>query len=299
MSYQVFNSEFNPSRILEDGLIHPPHDYRSDKYSYNLNSDLFRSIEFSMKPNVLTLGCSCTYGTGLPVELNWPSQLQALLGENYLVGNLGDHGSSIMKSISHFFSYIKKYDYLPEYLICNFPDFERFYFVNENLNMMRNMFWIKDNAKTKARAPFNWQEILPVQWVNWSNLDHIKMLEQFCYFSGVKLIWSSWSNNIDDALENCLTEDFMFYKKDPTRDIFGSQFEFGFNKTTLKDLEGVYKMKGYDELLCHQSIKDINPEVFHYAYDHGNVEPPYAPHPGSHKNAHWADFFYKQMNIQS
>jgi hypothetical protein len=299
MPYQVFNLEFDPSELFEDGLMHPPHDYKTDMYSYKLNSDGFRSVEFSEKPNVLTLGCSCTFGTGLPEKLTWPSQLQGLLGDNYLVGNLGDHGSSIMKAVSHFFLYIKKYNYLPEYLLCNFPDFERFYFINDYLDKMNNKYWVNDNLKTKDKAPFNWEKIIPVQWINWSNLDHIKMLEQFCYFTGIKMVWTSWSNNIEPSLDECLNQEFMFYKKDPTKIIFGSQFEFGdFNRTTLKDLENVYKMDGYDEILCHQEIKDKNSEVFHHAYDHGNVEPPFAPHPGSHKNAHWADFFYKEMNIK-
>jgi hypothetical protein len=298
MSYDAFNIDLNPSKLI-DGLMQPPHDYKSDKYSYTVNKDGFRSVDFLTKPPIITLGCSITFGTGLPEGFNWPSQLQSLLGKDKMVGNLGDHGSSIMKNISQFFSFIKKYNYLPEYLLCNFPDFQRFYFINKNLNNMENLFWLKENIKTKGTAPFEWDKIVPSQWINWSNLDHIKMLEQFCYFNNIKLIWTTWSDNIPDELEDCLAKDFMFYKKDPTRELFPNDFEFNFAVDKIDNLRTHYAIID-SKIDCHSQVRDNNQDVFDFGYDHGNINPPFHPHPGSHRHAHWADFFYKEMeNIKN
>ena len=55
------------------------------KIKYKVNSDSCRSNEFNNN-NVLILGCSHTFGSGLPVEMTWPSILGKKINED--VANL-------------------------------------------------------------------------------------------------------------------------------------------------------------------------------------------------------------------
>lgn len=49
--------------------------------SYNINCEGFRSDEFDYDtPCMISLGCSFTFGTGLPVDVIWPSLVSAATG---------------------------------------------------------------------------------------------------------------------------------------------------------------------------------------------------------------------------
>jgi len=86
------------------------------------------------------------------------------------------------------FAMVHQYQYTPEYLICNFANFDRFYFIDGNNEYMRDHYANHKNKKTKVSAPFDYEEILPYEWVYYQNLDHIKMLEAFCETNKIKLI---------------------------------------------------------------------------------------------------------------
>jgi hypothetical protein len=60
--------------------------------SYKFNSYGFRSDEFSLEPNMVSLGCSHTCGIGIPIENSWTSIVSNNLNlKNF---NLGVGGSS-------------------------------------------------------------------------------------------------------------------------------------------------------------------------------------------------------------
>lgn len=61
--------------------------------SYKINSHGFRCEEFSGGPYLLALGCSFTFGTGLPVEYIWPSIVGKELGLKVANISWGGHGS--------------------------------------------------------------------------------------------------------------------------------------------------------------------------------------------------------------
>lgn len=61
--------------------------------TYRYNSHGFRCDEFDDRPCALALGCSFTEGTGLPIEMTWPTYLSELLDIH--VWNLGSGGGTI------------------------------------------------------------------------------------------------------------------------------------------------------------------------------------------------------------
>lgn len=267
------------------------------EYNYVFNRDGLRSVEFAKKPNVLALGCSITIGQGLPVEKRWSDLLQEKLCKHgsYVVGNLAYGGASAAKSISSFFSLINTYKYLPEIVVCNFANFERLWFSDSFGNHMQDYYLSHKKVSFSASAPYEYGKIIPMEQAYFTNLDHIKMLEAFCWATGIKLYWSTWSTNLSVELEYFLKEHFSNYHPDPTRAEFPPEFEYSIQVANTEQLPKYYKMKNWDRQQCH--IEESSSEIFDYAYDyHNNPGCPWGgaiwPHPGLHRHLHWAEFYY-------
>ena len=280
-------------------IIGPHSEVPRLEYDYIFNSDGLRSLEFSTKPNVIALGCSKTLGQGLPVNLRWTDLLQEKMNlhGNYNIGNISYSGAAINKDVSSFFGLINQYKYLPEYVICNFANFERFYFIDEGGKYLRDWYINYSPKVTKAYAPWNYEEILPYEWVYYQNLDHIKMLETFCDATGIKLIWSCWSNALTEEMEMFLESNFKHYVKDTVRKEFPSDFEFNVDVPDVTKLKPHYQMINWKEIKCHLKESKIYEDIFDFGYDRQKLSGSWGsgahwPHPGVHKQIHWAEFYY-------
>lgn len=268
------------------------------EYNYQWNSDGLRSIEFSTKPKVIALGCSNTLGQGLPVERRWSDILGKMIGEP--VGNIAYSGASMSKDISSFFGVVHTYDYVPEYVVCNFANLQRLYFIDPKNEYMRDYFLNNEPRIFKTEAPFNYGGIIPYEWVYYHNLDHIKMLEAFCSVNNIKLVWSTWSTNLSTAQEDFFINNFKYYAKDPTRETFPSDFEYLVNPESADLLDKYYKMKDWDSIRCHSKEKEENSDIFEYGYDYHKIVGEWGPgahwpHPGYHRQLHWAEFYYNEL----
>jgi hypothetical protein len=307
---------FNPRVIPHMGIDrnNPKRDYSSvqkvlathseverPEYNYQWNSDGLRSIEFSSKPSVVALGCSITLGQGLPENLRWTNLLSDRIGKP--IGNISYSGASANKLVSSFLGMIHQYQYKPEIVIAHFANFERFYFVSPSGESMQEWFINHSEKKTKVSAPWNYEEILPYEWVYYQNLDHIKMLEAFCETNNIKLYWSCWSNGLTQEQEDFLKNNFRHYVSDTTKIEFPSDFEFGVNPKDVSGLTHHFEMINWQG--CHKDYKEQYPEIFDYAYDYhkkpydyGRLKGPGAhwPHPGLHKQLHVSEFWQQQIS---
>lgn len=268
------------------------------EYNYEWNSDGLRSVEFSTKPKVIALGCSNTLGQGLPVEFRWTNLLEKMIDQP--IGNISYSGASMSKDISSLFGVIHTYDYVPEYIICNFANLQRLYFIDPKNEYMRDYFLNNEPRLFKAEAPYNYGGVIPYEWVYYHNLDHIKILEAFCSVNNIKLIWSTWSTNLSKEQEEFFVNRFKYYAKDPTRVDFPSDFEYSVNADSVELLDKHYKMKNWDAIRCHSNEKEMHPEIFEYGYDYHKLAGPWGPgahwpHPGYHRQLHWAEFYYNEL----
>ncbi len=268
------------------------------EYNYVFNSDGIRSIDFSSKPEIVAIGCSITMGQGMPEEFRWSDLLSKKI--NMPIGNISYSGAAINKNVSSFIAMTKQYDYVPKVLIANFANFERFFFIDGSGSYMRDWYANHKQKKTKVFAPWDYEEILPYEWVYYNNLDHIKMLEAFCKFSGIKLIWSTWSTALSEDQELFLQNNFENYVQDPTRIDFPKDFEYSVNPKSVSDLERYYKMYKWDDTPCHIDYKDRYPEIFDHGYDYHKIAGSWGPgahwpHPGLHRHLHWAEFYEKEL----
>lgn len=306
MLFNIFNPRIIPHIGIDKN--NPKKDYSSvtsilaphseiprKEYEYKWNSDGIRSIEFSLKPEIVAIGCSITMGQGLPEFARWTNILSDKI--NIPIGNISYSGAAINKNISSFFGMIHQYNYLPKVLICHFANFERFYFIDGAGEHMRDWYINYKPKKTKAFAPWDYEEILPYEWVYYQNLDHIKMLEAFCDSNGIKLIWTTWSNNLSEDQESFLLKNFKHYYPDITKKEFPPDFEFSVNPNNLNKLKPYYEMKNHGIICCHIEQMVKHPDIFDYAYDYHKIAGEWGPgahwpHPGIHRQLHIADFYY-------
>jgi hypothetical protein len=302
---------FNPRVIPHVGLdrSNPKKDYshtqpilgihcevKRPEYDYTWNSDGLRSIELSSQAPIIALGCSVTLGQGLPHDMAWPQLLKGLYGAP--VASIAYSGASANKLVSSFFGAMHQYKYKPEIVIAHFANFERFYFIDGNGEGLRDWYANHSPKVTKATAPWNYQEILPYEWVYHQNLDHIKMLEAFCEMNGIKLMWSTWSSTLTDKQEQFLKDNFRYYVPDTTRKDFPVNFETGVFVKDISELPANYEMINWQG--CHQEYKDKHPDVFDYAYDYHKFAGHWGvgahwPHPGLHRQLHIAEFWNNQL----
>ena len=84
------------------------HNWLSTKFTYKFNTEGFRCQEFNSSNNMLALGCSLTFGLGLPLEETWPVILANKLGLTcYNLGIPGASNDTAFRLASHWIPLLK------------------------------------------------------------------------------------------------------------------------------------------------------------------------------------------------
>lgn len=202
-----------------------------DVNEYIINSNGFRSSEFSVgNTDILAVGCSITFGIGVPIDGAWPSILESKT--NKKVTNMSLPGESVTSICNRIIKYCMNYEN-PKSIYCFFPDFFRMLFVQDfdyhvskkylvdkkptdkNLslvspNVANDMSYYYENGKNKLF--FNrktWDSlsledsVSPHQAIL-ESINAIYMLESFCKTNKIELVWSTWSNITKVLLEKML-----------------------------------------------------------------------------------------------
>ena len=123
----------NYQEIIAAGVDHT---YKADDFYYDTNANGFRCDDFDTmdftKKSVIYLGCSHTFGMGLPEEHSWPTithnKLQKENNTIYNYINLGVAGAGIDYYL-HYLPYFAKFN--PEIIISCTPEITR---INKILN---------------------------------------------------------------------------------------------------------------------------------------------------------------------
>ena len=123
---------FNIHKHTGEGL--PNNEF---KINYILNEQGFRCKNFKNDADLVTLGCSFTFGWGLEKEHMWSNLLSEKI--NMKVANLSFVGDSIQNQILNFLNYLQYYK-KPKVLVALFP-LNRISFPEGT--------WYKDKLKTK------------------------------------------------------------------------------------------------------------------------------------------------------
>jgi hypothetical protein len=277
-------------------------------YTYELNKYNFRSIDFHEKTEMVTLGCSHTFGVGLPKEYIWPSFISKITGIKDVV-NLGQSGSSIAYQVRLLANYINKYG-PPKIVLCNFPDLNRYEHVDDNGNIrMGNC--VDANFEDFSKSP---------SFSYFQNYQSLNFLEALCKAGKTKLVWQFWQglSNTENNLDLILLNNKKFFSKCVplmNENGWSPDHNIIYNKNTNRlELFGS-ELKAE----CCKDIFDLNKDCFHYAYDRYKVKKKYIKqlvskeifestlsktvyeniahnaHLGSHAHWHWANNLAKEL----
>lgn len=211
------------AKSLAKLLISFPNNIRKDieyttfRYPINYNSDGFRSPEFEKNIDLLSVGCSFTFGTGLPREFVWDSMLAK--DNNLTYNSIGVEGGSCMYLVFNTFKYFEKYGH-PKMLIALIPDFYRTYTyldgkVLNTTKMFNSLKISNDNIFTNDSGPggpVNDSKFLALpttadkiysrEFAYMLNAFYLKMLEIYCDSHNIPFLWVKWWNDpIDHLLE--------------------------------------------------------------------------------------------------
>lgn len=264
-----------------------------ENVSYKINSDGYRGKDVDGVADIMALGCSFTFGVGLPEEKVWPSILSNKM--NMSMVNLASPGDSAMGQVRKAFAYFEKYGN-PKIIVCLFPTLRLELPVNPErlapkyLNKKHydpiarlEIRGIEDSKYIKA--PFDPSEVLIPEIPFYYSHLMINILQQYCKSNGIKFIWSVWEDFYDNVYDfiNSFSKD---YYKNFCKLSF-SKWDRRIENNVLKEFKN-----GENEITCHNEYQDDF--FFHTASD--IYEGLNKGHAGFHRNMHIAEEFYDFIN---
>jgi hypothetical protein len=212
-AFDVFGDAIETKYIDKDGYLHYGYFNKDEKekyedtkdFDYTLNSDLFRGKHFSTLSNedynVVALGCSYTFGFGLPEQYTWPSLLENSIKKNkpnVKMYNLGSPGLGVDSIINNFLTFVFKYG-IPNAIFALLPDINRhiLYHPDEKKYITYSPSLSSVENKKRNKHLFNIIQAYRFEDRAYQAINQIKMLELLCMGFGIKLFWHSWK--IDDT----------------------------------------------------------------------------------------------------
>jgi hypothetical protein len=190
--------------------IYSPQDV-VQKVAYNINNYGYRSAEFDKSNEILVLGCSQTYGSGMPIEFIWPEIFSNSLKKKY--STVATPGDSINGQVYKAFKYFEEVGN-PEIVVGLFPLHRLEYssipgkFISttswgqaeRHKPSVGVGFFYQDYSLKISKAPHDPEYILPKEFALFYNFMFMKMLEQYCESHNIKFIWSIYEDEDIESL---------------------------------------------------------------------------------------------------
>lgn len=253
--------------------------YNDDlKVEYVYNSYGYRSEEFKSDNEILVLGCSQTFGVGLPQIYTWSNILSNFLEKKY--SNLALPGDSIQGQTCKAFKYFEEFGN-PKIIVGCFPLFriDMPEIIDDKSIEIKTLIFEHDYIAPISKKPHALEYVIPKEATIFNSFMLLKILQQYCKTNNIIFIWDIWESSK-------FFEDF--YDKNKNLSIFNNRVD----DYTYKYIEGDNDKNGnlyYENKLleCHDEIKDH--PLFKRASDSDNTFD--KGHFGIHKNIHIAELF--------
>lgn len=231
---------------------------------YILNNYGYRGPDFKKDIDLVTAGCSVTYGIGVPEEGTWSSILAKKLKLSYV--NLSKPGASIEWIVNSLFSYFSEFGN-PKNVFVLFPGLLRKEIVlNSKYNMSKyvdmedfihqgmsddlakgvvSYSFQSPNLKDRSlilKRPFPIEQTIPPESAIYRSFRSIRMLETYCNSSNINLVWGTWSDDLANLMED-VPERYRSpeYLRISGLTAWSSHFE-GYS-VTPEDPEGIFDTK--------------------------------------------------------
>ncbi len=267
-----------------------------DHTEYNVNAFGFRG-EIDKDADVLGVGCSMTFGLGVPESGRWTNILSSQINQNIM--NLGSPGASVETVCLNIIQYCSN-NKMPKEIFCLFPDFFRrmvvedpefykskrspsivegdlgFTFCNPEVYVHKDEVLMAIEDKTYIEDYTSPHQLI----LNSVNLIYI--LESFCSLNEIKLYWTTWDIPTS-VIMNTLIQNKDFKLKN-FRSFYPPDERDGAGKFVRKNCNSDHNSEFKDDIRWDKGSD--------YSIIKGKKVVEYA-HPGIHFHQHVSDFFYK------
>jgi hypothetical protein len=316
-------------KLTEDGLPI----YNDTVNTYKYNSYGYRSPEYDGSAELLFAGCSNTFGTGLPEEAIWGSQLANNLNMKY--ANISKQGASVSWIVKNIFAYLNEVGH-PKIICCLFPDFLRLMIPIDPRDFTSAKEPSSNNNSIKKSSDGNSREssnkiihtsiiyggghrvvpeyskrphlietMIPPNFTMFLAIQDILRLKMYCESNNIKFLWSTWelsTLNYLFKLKNKYPRDYenLFGWKAHGWKARSKDEGYGdFYAPSEQDHINNVKMSiaPYTPLLnedCHIDLKHKYGTNFYRGLD--EIHGIDSTHFGIHKHAHIADGFLSAIS---
>jgi hypothetical protein len=249
---------------------------------YKHNKFNFRGDGFEENTKMLSIGCSNTYGSGLPYENIWPSLLANKLNLDF--SNLAQPGDSASIQVMKAFYYFEKFGN-PEIVVALFPMFRLPFVFTENKlkGMVENVDLSLGKIKKYSKAPHKPKNVLTREFSFFYDSVMIDILRQYCISNNIKLVWSVWHPHYQDSVYNEINKFYPDRHKDYC---IVEAFNWTEKESNEWDFYG-----DHNALRCHNEYR--SQELFYRAAD--RLDSNSKTHWGIHVHMHIAEAFYKKI----
>jgi hypothetical protein len=306
---------------LEDGL------------TYNLNNYKFRGPDYSSEVDLLTAGCSFTYGIGVQLEGTWPYLLAEITNKTY--ANVSMPGAGIPWIVDSIFRYIDTFGPPKSGVVALMPDITRSDLVIDYKTLMSRDYSPRDfvpqyhsinreksvisihnegfSPATYSKKPYLIEDTYILEEAIRRSIDKLHDLERYCAAANIKLTWGSWSDSTVLLVRQLVDTDYAFSNFVELGDALAS---WSSHSQPLDESESVvdYKIEHNPETMdlygcsyekamitnscvclteCHFDLAQKYGDSFHLGLD--RIVNPGNAHYGVHRYIHIADSFYDKM----
>ena len=292
------NKNFISNR-LDRNALDPRSSWYHGEINYSINEFGYRSLdEFQKNVDLLALGCSNTWGHGLPIESTWPEMLRS---ENIkTINSIASNGDSAMGQVIKFFQYVKMFGN-PKNVVAVFPS-SRMEFPLEDgrwhiSNKEKTYTLINDdvasivlsdphdeNFKEYLTAPYDPNDLLTKDVTRYFTHTFIDILETYCEMFGINFKYTIWEREYRVFEEDDYVNSLLEYMEKTKPNFF----------TWYYPRETRYITEYEKSLECHSEHKD-HPQ-FYKASDF--IEGRKIGHFGMHSNLHLAEAIKKALGLE-
>jgi hypothetical protein len=217
----IFGKKLMPMsapRAWFSGEVQKEHDQFNE---YNANNYLYRGPDFEPGVDILAVGCSMTYGLGVPESGTWPSILANNLGLTY--ANLSMTGAGAEWIVDAIYRYIETFGPPKKAILVLMADLFRFDVVYNGVDVApmssstRDFipkYMSRDGSMGKVTLldmPESFPKIqkrpylaeytrIPEDTIARS-IKELRNLERYCKAIGVNLMWGAWSEITIEAMK--------------------------------------------------------------------------------------------------
>jgi hypothetical protein len=193
------------------------------------NKKKYRSPEFTNNVDLLTAGCSFTFGTGLPYYGIWSNMIAK--SNNFSHNSVSMQGGSVMHIVFNIFKYFEEFGH-PKILLALLPDFNRIYTFIDGVVLYNTSRTdnkgigifddpgpsLKHSYPKYISLPTSPEHIYSKESTYFLNSMYVRMLEVYCNSHNIPFVWFKWTEeNLDKS--GALSSFSNIYKVDINNDL--------------------------------------------------------------------------------